>query len=108
MFISKVLLVLSLLCSLASVPSQPTQTKPAFEWVDGVKQHPDYRFKITTDKDPAIYHVGEKVTFTLTATHKDQPIDGKEVKWSLTNDGVMPALQEGKAVLKNGQAVFTG
>ncbi len=86
------------------------QEKPklSYEWVDGVKQHPDYRFKITTDRDPAVYHVGEKVTFTLTATHKGQPIDGKEVKWSITNDGTLPALQSGKAVLKNGQLVFTG
>lgn len=111
MLTSKVLLLLSLFFSLGatpSLPTQPSQPKPAFEWVDGVKQHPDYRFKITTDRDPANYHVGEKVTFTLSAKHKDQPIDGKEVKWYITNDGVMPALQEGKAVLKNGQAVFTG
>ena len=86
----------------------PAQAKPAFEWVDGVKQHPDYRFKITTDRDPPIYHAGEIVTFTLSATHKGQPIDGKDVKWFITNDGLLPALQAGKVVLTNGQAVFSG
>jgi len=105
MFTSRVLLLISLLCPLACTLSQ---TKPAFEWVDGAKQSPDYRFKITTDRDPPIYHVGEKVTFSLSATHKGQPIDGKEVKWSITNDGTHPALQEGKVVLKNGQAEFSG
>jgi len=92
----------------ASPAASPSKPKLPYEWVDGVKQHPDYRFKITTDRDPAVYHVGEKVTFTLSATHKGQPIDGKEVKWSITNDGTLPALQSGKATLKNGQAVFTG
>jgi len=86
----------------------PAQAKPAFEWVDGVKQHPDYRFKITTDRDPPVYHAGEIVTFTLSATHKGQPIDGKDVKWFITNDGLLPALQAGKVVLTNGQAVFSG
>lgn len=99
------IIAIALLCALTPVRSQ---TKPAFEWVDGVKQHPDYRFKITTDKYPPIYHVGEKVTFTLSAMHKGEPIDGKEIKWNITNDGRLPALQEGKLMLKNGAAVFTG
>jgi hypothetical protein len=53
MFLSRVLLIVSLLCSLASAapetkPAAP-KARPVFEWVDGVKQTPDYRFKITTD-----------------------------------------------------------
>ena len=100
-----VLLIISLLCWLHSALSQ---TKPAYEWVDGVKQHPDYRFKITTDRNPPVYHVGEKVTFTLSATHKGQLIEANEVKWFITKDGVLPALQQGKVVLKHGQAVFSG
>jgi hypothetical protein len=98
---------LAAFCALALTSAQ-AQTKPAFEWVDGVKQHPDYRFKITTDKYPPIYHVGDKVSFTLSAMHKGRPIDGKEVKWYITNDGVMPAIQSGKTALKNGRAVFSG
>ena len=91
-----------------SVRAQAPTPRPVLEWVDGAKQHPDYRFKITTDREVPIYRVGETVTFTLTATHKGQPIDGKEIKWSITKDGLLPALQEGKLTLKEGKAVFSG
>lgn len=60
-----------------------------------------------TERANAIYRQGETITFVLRVTVDDRPVEGGEVAWSLTKDG-LPMTGGGRATLQRGQATVTG
>ncbi len=67
----------------------------------------DETLTITTDHPDAIYHVGEKVTFTVRLLKQNKPASEGNLQWKLSKDGVAP-FQNGSLDFKNGEAVITG
>ena len=67
-----------------------------------------YALRVGTDRAEAFYHRGERVTFTITLTFSNQPLDGAKVKWKISRDGKEPALQEGTSLTKAGRVTLAG
>jgi cephalosporin-C deacetylase len=74
---------------------------------DPAANPPHFALSIVPDHADALYHTGDLVTFTIRLQKDGTPVDGVEVKWVLSKDGV-PPVREGEATLRNGQAVVTG
>ncbi|CAN5497594.1 acetylxylan esterase [soil metagenome] len=53
-------------------------------------------FAGTTDKEAALYHAGEKITFFIRLLEDSQPAPGKKLKWKRTGDD--GKIEEGEAV----------
>jgi len=63
--------------------------------------------KVSADRSDALYARGETVTFTVRAERDGKPLEGGEVTWTLSKDGVDPR-RTGRAALTGGQATITG
>lgn len=68
---------------------------------------PGYQLTVTAQRDGAIYAQGEEVTFLIRLTKDGQPVEGTELLWNLSKDGV-PPMKSGRIVLEKGQAVVSG
>jgi hypothetical protein len=66
-----------------------------------------YTLSVTADRPDAIYQQGETVTFTLKLQLDQQPVEGAEVRWTITKDGVPPTTS-GTVKLAGGRATVTG
>lgn len=67
----------------------------------------NYALTVAADRAGAIYQRGEPVKFTLRLTLDGQPVNGAEVRWVVTKDGV-PPTNSGIATLTGGTAIVTG
>ena len=67
----------------------------------------NYTLSVTADRPDAIYQQGETVTFTIKLQLDKQPVDGADVSWTITKDGVPPTTS-GKVKLAGGSATVTG
>jgi cephalosporin-C deacetylase len=67
----------------------------------------NYTLSVTADRPDAIYQRGDPVTFTIKLQLDQQPLDGAEVSWMITKDGVPPTTS-GKVKLAGGSATVTG
>jgi len=67
----------------------------------------NYTLSVTADRPDAIYQQGETVTFTIKLQLDKQPVDGADVRWMITKDGVPPTAG-GKVKLASGRATVTG
>src|ERR1035441_9100996 len=74
---------------------------------DSMADPSHYVLSIVPDRADALYHTDDLVTFTVQLKKDGKPVDGADVKWMLSKDGVKPPIQEGDAILSNGQAVVT-
>lgn len=63
----------------------------------------DYQLTVAADRKEAVYRQGDTITFRIQLAHKGQPLDGVEVQWMTSKDGVVPK-QEGKTKLVAGAA----
>ncbi|MBI1346531.1 alpha/beta fold hydrolase [bacterium] len=77
----------------------PAQSTPAIA--------PVVTLKITADRPDALYHVGESVTFTITASENDQPLKSGQVDCYLSQDGWNPQPMQ-TLPLKDGQVTLSG
>jgi len=93
---------LSLLVSALALTGLPDE---AFAQAKADSTH--YTFIVTPDRAEAIYKRGETVTFNVQLSLDKQPVDGAEVAWTLTKDGVPPTTS-GKVKLVAGRASVTG
>ena len=66
-----------------------------------------YTLSVTADRPDAIYQQGETVTFTIKLQLDQQPVDGADVSWMITKDGVPPTTR-GTVKLAGGSATVTG
>ncbi len=66
-----------------------------------------YTLSVTADRPDAIYRQGETVMFTLKLQLDQQPVEGAEVRWTITKDGVPPTTS-GTVKLAGGRATVTG
>jgi cephalosporin-C deacetylase len=73
----------------------------------GWAQSTNYVLKVTPDRPDALYRRGETVTFAVRLELDQQPVDGAEVTWTVSKDG-MPPLINGKVKLTGGVAKVTG
>ena len=64
----------------------------------------NYTLSVTADRPDAIYKQGETVTFTIKLLLDNQPVDGAEVNWIISKDGVPPTTN-GKAKLAGGSVI---
>lgn len=63
--------------------------------------------KAATDRDHAIYQVGETATFSIEATNEGKPLLDGTIVCVLSKDGVQPQLPQ-TIVLKDGKATVQG
>ncbi|MBI5395038.1 MAG: acetylxylan esterase [Verrucomicrobia bacterium] len=70
-------------------------------------QSTNYTLSVTADRPGAIYKQGETVTFTIKLLLDKQPVDGAQVSWIISKDGVPPTTN-GKVKLAGGSATVTG
>lgn len=68
---------------------------------------PAVTLKVATDREDAIYSVGDVVTFKVTASNDTGPITGQSVQVVLSKDGYQPQPAQ-KIELKDGTAEFVG
>lgn len=59
---------------------------------------------VTPDHADWNYKTGDKPEFTVTVLRNNFPVEGIEIKYTLQPE-LMPAIEEGKTILKNGVAV---
>lgn len=67
----------------------------------------NYALSVTADRPDALYRQGEVVTFTIKLQLDAQPVDGAEVSWMITKDGVPPTTR-GTVKLAGGGATVSG
>ncbi|MCX6897459.1 MAG: acetylxylan esterase [Verrucomicrobia bacterium] len=67
----------------------------------------NYTLSVTADRPDAIYKQGEIVTFTIKLQLDKQPVDGAQVSWIISKDGVPPTTN-GKVKFAGGCATVTG
>lgn len=65
----------------------------------------NFTLSVYPDREAAIYQRSEQVEFQILVLGKES-VDGREVKWKISKDGV-PPVKEGKATLKHGKAIVT-
>lgn len=68
---------------------------------------PRYSLTVRAERAGAIYKVGESVRFNLSLQQDGQPVDGEQVEWTLSKDGV-PPTQRGRIMMTQGEAAVTG
>lgn len=71
------------------------------------KQATRHALKVSADRPDALYARGQTVTFTIQASLQGRPVEGGEVAWTLSKDGVEPR-RTGRATLAQGRATVTG
>ena len=59
------------------------------------------------ERNDALYHQGEPVTFVIKMERDGKPVSGAEVAWTLVKDG-LPLPFSGKAAITDGTAKVTG
>lgn len=86
-----------------------TATWPAAAAKKAVAAKPatPYALTVATDHPDALYHQGETITYTIKLTLDQKPVDGAEVAWVTTKDGVDPK-RSGKVTVAAGTATVTG
>src|SRR5689334_5779872 len=67
----------------------------------------NYLLTVSTERPDAIYHKGEVVSFQIKVLLHQKAVDGAEVQWTLSKDGV-PPIQSGKLKLDHGHGTVTG
>lgn len=67
----------------------------------------NYVLSVSTDRPDAIYKQGETVTFTVKLQLDNQPVNGADISWMTSKDGVPPTAN-GKVKLAGGCATVTG
>jgi len=65
------------------------------------------KLNATAERESALYHRGEPVTFVVKVTDKDAPVAGGTLEWTLLKDG-LPLNLQGKAEIHDGQAKISG
>lgn len=85
--------------SLAAAPAPPAPA-PA-------PAPPAYRLSVSIDRSEAVFAVDEPVSCTITLTKDGQPVNGAEVSWTFSKDG-LPPHTNGSARLVEGKATATG
>jgi len=58
-------------------------------------------------RESALYHRGETVTFVVKVADKEVPVAAGELEWTLLKDG-LPLNQQGKVEIRDGQATVSG
>jgi cephalosporin-C deacetylase-like acetyl esterase len=58
-------------------------------------------------RESALYHRGETVTFVVKVSDKEVPVSQGELEWTLLKDG-LPLNRQGKAEIRDGQATVSG
>jgi len=58
-------------------------------------------------RESALYHRGETVTFVVKVADKEVPVPKGELEWTLLKDG-LPLKQQGTAEIRDGQATVSG
>lgn len=71
------------------------------------KPSTNYVLNVNADRPDALYKQGETVSFHVTLELDKQPVNGDEIAWSTSKDGVAPKAS-GKAKIENGKAIITG
>ncbi|MBL9158007.1 MAG: acetylxylan esterase [Verrucomicrobiales bacterium] len=66
-----------------------------------------FQLSVAVDRPDAIYKVGELVEYTISLSKDGKPVDGAEVSWTLSKDGV-PPNENGSAKLVGGKAKASG
>lgn len=82
-------------CTLASAAEEKSGAKSSFQ------------LTATVDRPDALFSVGELVECTISLTQDGRPVDGAEVTWTFSKDG-LPPYETGSAKLVNGTAKATG
>jgi len=67
----------------------------------------DCRIVVSVDRETAVYRAGERAVFRVRVLREGIAIDGGEVAWTLSTDGMAP-LQTGTAPLREGVAEISG
>jgi hypothetical protein len=57
---------------------------------DLIAQEPEYTVKVTTDREDALYEVGEQATFTITVWNGDEQFSGEGTLTYQMNDYLIP------------------
>ena len=66
-----------------------------------------YSLTVTLDRADSLYAVGDTVTFSIKLLFDRQPVEGDEVSWSISKDGV-PPVQSGQVKVSGGTATIKG
>ena len=66
----------------------------------------EYQLTVVTDRPDAVYARGDQVTFQIRLAHRGQPVDGAEVAWTTSKDGVAPK-HAGRVKLAGGTGVVS-
>ncbi len=74
---------------------------------DKAATKPSVTLKVVTDRQDAIYSVGDQVTFKITATDEDKPLSGQSVQVVISKDGYQAQAPQ-TIELKDGAAEVTG
>ncbi|HEY1171608.1 MAG TPA: acetylxylan esterase [Verrucomicrobiae bacterium] len=72
-----------------------------------IKPSTNYVLNVDAERPDALYKQGETVSFHVTLRLDKQPVNGGEIAWSTSKDGVAPKAS-GKVKLENGRATITG
>lgn len=67
----------------------------------------NFLLSVAADHENAIYKIGETVTFTIKLLDDGEPVNGAEVQWTISKDGV-PPITQGEVKLTDGTASVTG
>jgi cephalosporin-C deacetylase len=72
-------------------------------------QSPESSYKILAraERQSALYHQGEKVTFHIGVSHNGRAVESGELDWALLKDG-LPLNREGKAAIQSGNTTVSG
>jgi cephalosporin-C deacetylase-like acetyl esterase len=62
-----------------------------------------YVVQVATDRADALYRQGEEVIFKVRLTLDGEPVDGAEVDWTISKDGVAP-ITSGRLAIREGGA----
>lgn len=68
---------------------------------------PDYDLALVVDRENGIYRRSEAVTFTIMVKRSGKPLEGVEVTWALSKDG-MPPYSFARVKLQGGDAKVSG
>lgn len=81
---------------------------PAFLSLSALAADPaGFQLSVTVDRPDALFTVGEPVDYTISLNKDGKPVDGVEVSWTLSKDG-LPPYETGSAKLVNGKAKASG
>lgn len=74
---------------------------------DPAAKAPEYQLTVSIDRADALFAVGDPVECTISLNKQGKPVNGAEVSWTFSKDG-LPPYENGKATLVDGKARATG